>query len=562
MTDAQIYAGTLTASRDDRTATGLLVPYGEQCSSNLGRFAVDSGAFSIPEDLAGIGLNVEHEREEVVGQVTALTPTDSGIVATFSFARTPEGDQALEDVLSGKRRKLSAEVKRVAIRAGRAVAGRVFGAALVKEGAFPSATLLAAAVDIEPEATTTHNESEFVDENGVKWRRVEDVEVKTESTETGEKTTTVTTVTEETEEPETPADETKEDAVSVPNTLTAAKVGGDQKITQTEQDYDLPSIFASIAAMRKGAASHEQSTLLAALADIKTSGTNALPAAGVLQKNWVGLLWQGKEYSRKYINLAKLGTDISIDGKKGFTIHRGTASTPKDRLGGDWTGNKTEVPTGQAHTKTLESTLDRFAFAADIAREFYDLPGGAPVVEAFMRLIVEDYATWSDEKALLALLATAGSPVAPRPVPNVGGHTYSPAMGQLIQGIRAVSRKDTPSFAIVNATAYEELLYTPKDQIPEYVSLSISTEGNATADGKVQVVEAPDSYFTTVEADTPATLVGARNAVEFDEVSSTPIQIDALEIAKGGVDKAVHGYLQTFKANPAGVVLIGTADTP
>lgn len=556
MTDAQIYAGTLTASREERTATGLLVPYGEQCSSNLGRFAVDSGAFSIPADLAGIGLNVEHEREQVVGQVTALTGTSNGVVATFSFAKTPEGDQALEDALSGKRRALSAEVAGVAIRAGKAVAGRIFGAALVKQGAFPSATLLAAAVDTEGESTTTHNESEYTDENGVTWRRVEDAEVTTESTETGEKTTTVTTVTEETETPEVPADETEEEPVGVPNTLTAAKVAGEKKITE-QSEIDLGSVYASIASMRSAAPTQEAATLLAALADIKISGTNSLPVGGsVLQPNWVGQVWQGKEYSRKYISLLALGTSISAAGKKGYKLSRGTAASPVSRLGGDWAGNKVEVPTGQAFTAPLSSTLRRFAFAADIAREFYDLPGGQEVVEAFIRLIVEDYAVWSDEAALTDIRTAAGTPVAPATYPT----GYPVAMGRLIQGVRAISRaKDTPSFAIVNAAAMDQLVYTPHEQVPEFISLAVTSEGTATVDGKVQVVEAPDSFFTGVNAAQPAAIVGAKNAIEFDEVGSTPIQIDALEIAKGGVDKALHGYLQTFVVRPESLVLVGTA---
>lgn len=556
MTDAQIYAGTLTASREDRTATGLLVPYGEQCSSNLGRFAVDSGAFSIPADLAGIGLNVEHEREQVVGQVTALTGTDQGVVATFSFAKTPEGEQALADALSGKRRALSAEVAGVAIRAGKAVAGRIFGAALVKQGAFPSATLLAAAVDTEGESTTTHNESEYTDENGVTWRRVEDAEVTTESTETGEKTTTVTTVTEETETPEVPADETEEEPVGVPNTLTAAKVAGEKKITE-QSDIDLGSVYASIASMRSAAPTQEAATLLAALADIKISGTNSLPVGGsVLQPNWVGQVWQGKEYSRKYISLLALGTNISAAGKKGYKLTRGTSASPQTRLGGDWAGNKVEVPTGQAFTAPLTSTLRRFAFAADIAREFYDLPGGQEVVEAFIRLIVEDYAVWSDEAALTDIRTAAGTPVVPATYPT----GYPAAMGRLIQGVRAISRaKDTPSFAIVNAAAMDQLVYTPHEQVPEFISLAVTSEGTATVDGKVQVVEAPDSFFTGVNAAQPAAIVGAKNAIEFDEVGSTPIQIDALEIAKGGVDKALHGYLQTFVVRPESLVLVGTA---
>ena len=88
MTDVQIYAGTVPASETERSAAGLLVPFDEECSSNLGKFKVNTGAFSIPTDLTGIGMNVEHEREHVVGAVTGLTTTDKGIVATLA-SQTP-----------------------------------------------------------------------------------------------------------------------------------------------------------------------------------------------------------------------------------------------------------------------------------------------------------------------------------------------------------------------------------------------------------------------------------------------------------------------------------------
>ena len=73
MTDIQIDAGTLLLSDDDElTATYLLVPYGERCRSNLGQFAVDSGVFELPEDLTGLGVNLDHEREKPVAAFRRL----------------------------------------------------------------------------------------------------------------------------------------------------------------------------------------------------------------------------------------------------------------------------------------------------------------------------------------------------------------------------------------------------------------------------------------------------------------------------------------------------------
>lgn len=552
-----IDGGTLTASLNDRIVKGVLLPYREECRSNLGRFSFDPGVVDLPTDLTGMSLNVEHERENVIGAPIALQDTPAGVLATFKLAETPEGDAALQDIAAGRRVHLSAEVKDVKIKNGKGIAGRLFAAALVETPAFPSATLLAAAADTEGTDSApaeTHEVSEYTDENGVTWRRVVDTETEVD----GDTTTTTTTIVEEVTEP---TDDTESDQEEETMTTTLAAKAGTRGHTapRSLDTTDLPTLYAAVANARAG--DQEAMTLLAALADTKISGTGALPATGVLQESWVGQLWQGTTYERKYINQGTLGTNISAAGKSGFKIKRGTAASPKDALGGDWAGNKTELPTGTAHTTKHGSSLARWAFAGDIAREFFDLPGGQELIEAMFRLIAEDYAVWSDEKALKTFIKMAGTAVAPGTFPT----QYSAAMGQLVQGILAVKRaKDTPTFAIVNSTAYEQLLYTPKDLVPEFVSFEITTERTGTADsGKVVVIEADDDYFVDADSDPlvdegePAVLVGAKRGVEFDELGSVPFTIDALEIAKGGVDRATHGYLQTFEVRPESFVLIG-----
>ena len=60
--------------------------------------------------------------------------------------------------------------------------------------------------------------------------------------------------------------------------------------------------------------------------------------------------------------------------------------------------------------------------------------------------------------------------------------------------------------------------------------------------------------------DTPAVLVGSKAGIRFNELGTTPVQLDALDIANGGVDRAVVGYLQILTERPDSFVLIGTAD--
>lgn len=558
MTEIIIDGGTLTASKNDRVVRGLLLPYREECRSDIGRFSFDPGVVELPKDLTGMSLNVEHKREEVIGAPIELTETPAGVLAAFKIAETAEGDAALDDIAAGRRVHLSAEVKDVKIKDGKGIAGKLFASALVAAPAFPSATLLAAAADTDDDDTSaeTHEESEFTDENGVTWRRVVDTETEVE----GDTTTTTTTIVEEITDPTDEEEDPDQEEETMTTTL-AAKAGTRRVRTapRSLDTTDLPTLYAAVAEARTG--DQEAMMLLAALADTKISGTGALPASGVLQESWQGQLWQGTTYERKYINQGTLGTDISAAGKSGFKIKRGTAASPKTALGGDWAGNKTELPTGTGHTSKHGSSLAKWAFAGDIAREFFDLPGGQELIEALFRLIAEDYAIWSDEKALATFMKMAGTAVAPSTYPS----DYSDAMGMLIQGVLAVKRaKDTPTFAIVNSTAYEQLLYTPHEKVPEFISFDITTERTGSVDsGKVVVLEADDAYFVDADSDelvdegNPAVLVGAKRGVEFDELGSVPFTIDALEIAKGGVDRATHGYLQTFEVRPESFVLIG-----
>jgi len=542
MTIIQIDAGTLTASEENRTVTGLLVPYHEECASNLGKFTVAPGAFKVPADLAGMSLNVEHQRENVIGQPTQVRETEKGIVATFSVARTPEGDRALNDIKAGTRRSLSAEVADVIISAGRAVGGRLFAAALVERPAFPSATLLASAPNTfmgEEVANSTESDT-FTDEDGQVWRRVESNTTDVVVEDDGTQITTTTTVVEETPSTEEDTNEEEAPVGTVPNTLTAAQADA--------TPASLSKVVSIIDGVKKGTL--EGDTLLAALTDIKISGSGALPAAGVLQPAWLGELWNGRQYQRRYMPLITNGTIRALD-EKGFRLTAGT------ELVSSWAGNKAAITSPASPTTAVESsTLAKWAWAADIAREFFDLPGGEEVISAMLRAVTESYARVTDSWTLEQLVTAAtANIVAPDTYPT----DYPASLGQLIQGISAVEDAgDTPTFAIVNQAAWSEMLYTPRDQLPEFINFAVATNGEASADGRVRVVRGDIGID-----DTPAVLVGARTAAHVNEQGGgAPIRLDALDIAKGGVDQAVVGYTQFMTDYPDALVLVGTADTP
>ena len=567
-----IDAGTLTLSEEDMTATGLLVPFGVKARSNLGEFEVGSGVFSIPADVTGASLNVEHARENVVGGFTKAWEQPEGILGTFKFAETDEGRAAFADAKSGKRKNLSAEVANVVIRAGRAVSGRLFAAALVERPAFAGATLLAAedtAPDdlISPDQQSTDPEHLLVDANAFP----EDITVSVadetrtytpeaapaEDNPEGGSTVTATATEPGTQVP----------APALPTTLLAGAPTGAAPESGRAKDIDLGSIFAAMESLRSGGGDRDAATtLLAALADIKAEAAGGLTGAnsGVTQPAWVGRMWQGRRYVRKYIDLAThLYGGIQLGGRKGFKLDQGTALVTA------WAGNKTEIGSGTGTTSVFSSSRRQYGWAADIAREWFDLEGGAEVIQALIEGVIDSYAKITDEDALKDIFTAASKTstaldrlVAPATLPagTPANAQYYPAYVQLIQAIEAISdANDTPAFAVVNPVAWAQLLYTPKELLPEFVSLSLTAgTGEANLDGKVKVVKAPQSFFTGTAGANPQVLAGAKNAIEFREQGTTPIQLDALDIAKGGVDKAVIGYMETFVVRPESLVLIGT----
>lgn len=246
---------------------------------------------------------------------------------------------------------------------------------------------------------------------------------------------------------------------------------------------------------------------------------------------------------------------ISLGGRKGWKIDQGTALVKKVSNA----AQKVELPTGTASTSLYGSTLDKYGFAADVALEWQYLEGGADVLAAFWEGVIDSYAKLSDEDALATIFAVASKNTAALDrlvAPGTFPTEYPAAMGQLIQGIDLIADNgDDASFAIVNPAAWTQLLYTPKDMVPEFVEFGVGIGTGEGTTGKVRVVKAPQSFFTGTKAADAQVIVGAKNAIEIREQLA---EIEALEVAKFGVDRAHVAFVESFVVRPESVALIGT----
>ena len=524
-----------------KTLKGLLVPYGETGQNANGEYVFSSGTIEVPAE--SFALKFAHPgnngADVVLGNSVSTEETEAGLVVSFEIDdTTTHGKALLADYAKGLKKSLSAEFSAVKREGSRVLSAVLTGAATVVLGGFQSAAFFEldemAEITAPEPATREAAVRALIEANEAALALLS--ETSEESTDSED---TATPTEEPDEEPDEPLQEMEVTTVAnatAPNTLAT-------EVAPEKTEITASNVFELITAANKG---DEAANF--ALSDIKISGAGALPGAGVLQPSWLGELWSGRAYSRKYMSLVRNGSIRSLE-EKGFTLNQGTALVAR------WTGNKTELPTGTASSAVASSTLYKYGYAADIAREFFDIPGGEEVLSAYYRGVINSYAKVTDLDALGAIVAAATANItAPETYPT----EYPGSMGMLIQGIEAVEDAgDTPTFAIANELAWKELLYTPRDQVPEFVSFAFGTNFEGAADnGKLRVVKGDVGI-----SDTAAVVVGSANAIHFNELAGqSPLQLDALDIAKGGVDRAVVGYLQFLVDFSDGLVLIGEAD--
>lgn len=539
MADVQIEAGSLYANAEQRIVTGLLLPYGELGSTNLGKFSVEPGAVEIPADPDVVTLNVQHDREEPVGRATELTETEAGIVGTFKIANTPEGDTVLAEIADGVRTKLSAEVKNVVIRARKAVSGSLFGAAVVEQGAFPSAALMA---EYAPDTEDATLEAQILDvvpdpEGNVEEIIVDELPEKV-LVDVVDPVTEEVTQTVYVAEP-TPPTPTQGDnmGATAPETLQAHKAA--------PANEGLSTVLAQLASAAKSGSrslfaevmkrddAKAVTSLFAALTDVEFDSAGSV-GINTAQPQWLGELWTGRSYERKYIPLIASGQMSALTMQAWRWSTKPAVSV--------WTGNKSAVPSNTPATESFEVTGVRYAGAHDYAREFRDF-GRTDVIESALRGMVESYAKVTDEATLTALINGATEVTA-------GSATTQVAWNRIIDGVDAVLPTAVPTFAIVAQDLYRDLLLTTNNDALAYLTASLGIE-NGTGAG-FSIVPSAGLADGNV-------LVGAREAATSFELGGSPIRAEATDMVLGGFDIGVFGYHAAAVTNADALALVAPA---
>jgi len=528
----------LTASLDDRVLTYRLLPYGEAGRTSAGVVTASRGTVTVPDDVASLVANLEHDRTRPVARFVSVDETDDGLTASLRVLRTTAGDDLLVEASEGVRTGISVELNGATIRAGQLTAGALTGAGFCTRPAFPSAQLVAA--DTDPVDVTA---AEVPDDDLATIRT---------AAQTITDTLARTLERDETTDPtDTPADaEATHQEDTMPEQVTAS-APADLTASRAQRpagpsSRDVAELLAAAHATNdpgvlRAITELGSTQLFAALSDIKYDSTGAA-GINITQPEWLGKLWQGRRYQRRFMTLFGAIQPLRALEVKGWRW--GTAPA-----GGAWAGNKTAVPSNAPTTVPYTKKANRWAGGHDIAREYSDFPN-PEFWEAYFNAMGDDYAEYSDLTFLDEVIAAA-TPIEVGIVPT----GVPEGLVKIVDGALAVVEKGAPAFAVMGKALWRDFILTPKDETLEYLSSSLGLEDGQLAG--FRVLPAPSTSDLT---DTQV-LVGAREAAEARELpGASPLRVEAQNLVNGGVDNAFFGYFTSVIHAPEAIVLVDDAD--
>ncbi|WP_141932504.1 hypothetical protein [Microbacterium sp. SLBN-146] len=505
---------------DTRTIRGLLLPFGELSRPNLSETApvrFSAGVVKLPADPSVATLYDEHDHFSPLGRATALVETERGIEATFAIAETEEGDAYLANPV----RKLSAEIAPGWTREGEnAISARLTGAAVCAEGSFESAALFSVAPGDE------------ADERPITAEELAEIAARLSvATAALAAHQAVTPETPEAAPAEDTPQETKEESEV---TSIVPETGADNPVQAGES---ASAFFAAVTSRDASALAAletpDEAGALFAISPIQHSGPSAVTiGADVQQTGYLGELWSGNAYQRKYIPLFHQRDLTNYEVRGWSWVTKPTVAA--------YAGNNAEIPSNAVDTAPVTAQARRIAGGHRIDRRYLDF-NDQSVIESYFRLMSESYAKVSDADILAKAVTAAGSATNITPVSGVNA-----VYAGIIQGaLQLVANDITPTFAVVDPSVYGSVLYELDKEKLAHLSASFGLTGG-TFDG-FQIVPG------TVGTDN--VLVGASQALTVFELPGAPIRVEGLAPHHGAIDPALYGYLADITNDSRGLVL-------
>lgn len=273
--------------------------------------------------------------------------------------------------------------------------------------------------------------------------------------------------------------------------------------------------------------------LAAALSDL-------LPAddagAGIIRPQWIDEVWQASRSGRPFFDGAaskKNITGLKVQGWK-------YALTDRPKVD-PYEGNKTAIASrGKLQTIPVEADVVRRAGGWDIDRALIDL-GSRDFISALLTAATDDYKLETEEWLVSQLLAEATEVAA--------GATFAGTLAGL--GVAAVQLGANLSTIQMSTDMWLDFAELTDDTIPWWLKnqgeLNLGTTSGTA--GKLQFSANPDLPAGVILA------ADSRAYTPFERDSL--ISVQAVNIANGGIDVGVFGYVSAIVNDPRAVLQVG-----
>jgi hypothetical protein len=521
-TGGTLLRAAATDAPDDRIREGILVPWDEPGRTNLGKGLKVRRAFAstLKADAKVVGV-YGHTRDGVepqaVSRLLEWQDRPEGLWGRIKVARTALGDQLLAEIDDGARDGLSVEVGDLAYDAdGHVVGGTLDFFAHVPVGAYDSARAYALAAALHtPEGEPVLTEPLTAAPAPV-------IDYAALAAALAPQLTAAVA----------PAGAPVDGLALAPASPGLAPSAG------PKADGEDPIVRAATLQAEVFRTSGGTPELRAALADITNTGLDLFQNPSVLGEK----LWEGAaDQSRPFVQM--MDTSLPLTSWKGT----GWQWTKKPKVAA-YAGDKTQIPTDTVTVGTLEWEADRVAGGWDIDRKFRDFADTEFWTE-FYAAQVESYREVTNEQAATAIISYALDVTVDANVPatfagiNVAQADVlrAAALGSAILK-RTPRVNSAPDYVIMNTADWLGLLDITNLDLPAFLSLlKVNPEGF--------------DHHPLVPAG--SVILGVRKASRFRELGGgSPIRVEALDVARAGIDSAVYGYTARYQTRPGGIISV------
>lgn len=263
-------------------------------------------------------------------------------------------------------------------------------------------------------------------------------------------------------------------------------------------------------------------TLTAALTDVLVTDDD--PKGAIIQPQWIGELWNARRVERPTIDSLSKKPLTGLKAK-GYRRER-VNDTP---LMNKYAGNKTDTPaSGKVKTVVVEESAERFFGGWDVDRAIFDF-GDEELVRINLEAANDDYLEQTEADAVAKLLANA---------------TVIPAQADILAilrelGIAASSVGSNLSKIQMGGDLWAQFATLTTAEVPWWLQrqgeLNLgTTSGNA---GSLSFGFNPNLAAGEIEAH------DSRAATHFE---TARLRVQAIDIARGGVDLGLYGYAYTM----------------